>query len=256
MKYRISYYRKAEVDRGRAPRIFVDITADTKALALKAVFPNGYVDWHNHSTAKATDCVLRSIYNAPSRPLAEKPSYVFEYPEALDEWYRAHKDGEPQKRYGVPLTPRLCKKCSKNEVEHYQRLCEECKKTHKFCADCGVEISTRRHFCDTCLSVHETEQENLRRKKRRTRMVLTRLAEQVKTAEELLLTNPRAACVNAAKYQGLRFPHANKEKETCRMCLEKFIETQKVYRENILSGKMDNLIIEPNISVAESVAAV
>jgi hypothetical protein len=70
MKYRISYYRKAEVEQGRAPRVFVDVTADTKAAALKTVFPDGYVDWHNHAAAQPTQLVLRSIYNAPNRPIA------------------------------------------------------------------------------------------------------------------------------------------------------------------------------------------
>lgn len=230
MKFRVSFYRKAEVIKGRAPRIFEDVEADNQLQALQTLFPNGYLNWKDRTKAKPEDVVIRSVYKAPDKPIPDKPSYVFETGTARDRWYRTHKSETMQK-------VRHCKEGCGREVHRYQRVCDLCKEKHKFCGDCGKEIDTRRRFCDDCLANHETKQESERRKKRRDKLVLARLERQLKTAKKMLNNVSRESCVNAAKYQGLRFPHVNGA--SCRACLEKFIEVQTIYYENVKAGRVE-----------------
>lgn len=118
MKYRVSFYRKAEVVAGRAPRYMVDFEADTLEQA-KTHFE------------RQPDVVVRSVYKAPDKPIRKKPSYVFETAADRNKWYSSHKTAQKE---------RLCHKCKKNEVERYKRLCTKCEALRESAAKnvCGV----------------------------------------------------------------------------------------------------------------------
>jgi hypothetical protein len=143
MKYRISYYRMAEIDEGRAPRIMVDIDANSLRDAVARV-----------KKRETGTIEIRSAYNAPNKPIPENPSYIYLSGEAREKWYKRYKAEQHANR--------ICKTCKKQAVERYQRECSDCKakKKAKHCMDCGKEIKSRRR-CDECAQLHTIQQRRL-----------------------------------------------------------------------------------------------
>jgi len=218
MKYRVSFYRKAEVVAGRAPRYMVDFEADTLEQA-KTHFE------------RQPDVVVRSVYKAPDKPIRKKPSYVFETAADRNKWYSSHKTAQKE---------RLCHKCKKNEVERYKRLCTKCEALResaakKTCVECAATIpaSSRRRYCDACATKRKESQEKFHREKRAKQHTIDRIEEQVAWAKSKLPTTVTEFCKLSSRYQGLRTPHVSDGGIRCRACLLKFIEIQTIYLENL-----------------------
>lgn len=255
MKYRVSFYRKSEVVKGRAPRYMVDVESPTQ---------NGA----NVHVEQEAGVVIRSVYKAPDKPIRSKPSYVFETAADRNKWYSSHKATQKE---------RLCHKCGENEVERYKRLCVKCltereDAAKKTCVECGVEIpkSSHRRYCDTCATKRKETQEKSHREKRAKLHTIKRIEEQVTWAQDKLQTTQKEFCPVAPRYQGLRIPHVTthfvakpdckvcsgkgrivsggKKKRCkclkpvdnqnrCRACLQKFIEVQTIYLTNLKAGE-------------------
>src|ERR1700739_2658076 len=255
MIYRVSFYRKAEVVAGRAPRYMVDFEAETLEQA-KSHFES------------QPGVIVRSVYKAPEKPIRTKPSYVFETSEDRNKWYSSHKTTQKE---------RLCHQCGNKEVERYKRLCKECdakrvEESKKKCAECSTPIptSSRRRYCDACATKRKEAQEKLHREKRAKLHTIERIEEQIAWAADKLQTSQLdESCRLASRYQGLRIPHNDmlqpdpdckkckgsgvvlrkrngqtteqdckclhvvENERRCRACLRKFIDVQTVYLANI-----------------------
>lgn len=253
MKYRVSFYRKDEVKDGRAPRYMVDIDADSVDVAKIAILQ------------EEPKAVIRSAYKTPENiPIRETPSFVFLTGESRTKWYSTHKSSQKE---------RVCHECNKNPVEHYKRICKECREkrgttTEKPCALCGnsIPIPSRRRYCDDCASKRKESQEKFHREKRAKQTTIDRIREQVAWAKEALLTTTKQSCKMASRFQGLRVPHMDVLKpkpkcrkckgtggenhdckclhyvaneNRCRTCLQKFIDVQNVYLANLIVGEPD-----------------
>ena len=208
MKYRVSFYRKAELVDGRAPRHMVDFESDTVEQARA------------HFEAEP-GVVVRSVYKGVKSPILEKTGFMFESAEARNRWYNNHS--------AVSIKMRHCHFCKKNKVERYKRMCVECrdKRQSKTCKICGVEISNRV-YCSSCLSVRKQQKEKahrINRIKRVKKHTITRIESQISWAHDVLKTTTQEKCRLASRYQGLRIPH-KLEGNRCRHCLQKFIEVQ------------------------------
>lgn len=169
-------------------------------------------------------------------PIPEKISYVFVSPEERKEWYSTHKTSEP--------TDRLCHTCKTNAVDHYKHICDECLKRRgvKPCVLCkgDIQIPNRHRYCADCrIKRHET-QLKLHREQRAKRTTIARIQKQLKWAKATLKTTSNPLCKFAHRYQGLRLPHvAPRGENRCRTCLQKFIDVQTVYLNNLLTGEQD-----------------
>jgi hypothetical protein len=174
-------------------------------------------------------------------PIPEKISYVFITPEDRNKWYSSHKSEQPD---------RLCHDCGKNEVDRYKRICDEClkKRSVKPCALCkeDIQIPNRHRYCDKCHPKRKETQEKFHREHRATRNTIVRIRKQLQWAKNLLKTTTPLTCKFAYRYQGLRRPHIERgdkkdrfaqRRRRCRTCLQKFIDVQTIYLNNLLAGE-------------------
>jgi hypothetical protein len=230
--YRVSYYKTDELVHGRAPRYMVDVEADdyeTAQAKVLAMEPNPDV------------VVIRSIYKAPDTLLPTSPSYVFPKPSDRNTWYSSHKTAQ---------TIRLCHGCKTEPVtKRYGRFCDACEATRnpeRLCKGCGTPLvkakrkrktksTATRNFCEPCGLKHKETQEKTHREKRAKQTTVERIQTQIAWAQEKLLTTPLLSCKLASRFQGLRLPHITNEATRCRTCLQKFIDVQTVYLNNLMA---------------------
>jgi hypothetical protein len=218
--YLVSFYRKAEVVSGRAPRHMVSVEADTVEAAKLQI-------------AAEPGVVIRSAYKINTPVQSSKPSYVFETSAARTTWYSNHKSNQKQ---------RLCHECKSNEVERYKRICKECLNkrnllAEKTCPSCGETFSTRGSYCDTCSVKRKELQEKAGREKRATQTSTERIRTQIAWAQDQLKTTTLSSCKFADRFQGLRLPHTT-NKNKCQSCLQKFIDVQTVYLASLLAEEV------------------
>lgn len=224
MKYRVSFYRKDEVIDGRAPRYMVDVEIDSPNNIKEAI------EADNQDLI-----VVRSVYKTPDKPIRENPSHIFITSEDRETWYKNHKPAYKE---------RLCHECHTASVKRYKRFCEECeaKRNTGLCVLCGAIIPAvsdgghRRH-CSVCSELRKNKQNKVHRERRAKQTTVERIHEQIAWAKELLKTEERLACNLASKFQGLRRPHMTGE--SCRACLQKFIDVQTVYLANLMAEKQE-----------------
>jgi hypothetical protein len=235
MKYRVSFYRKAEVVAGRAPRYMVDLEAADLDEAKAEILAEPGV-------------TIRSAYKAPEAPIRDTPSFVFITSASRNKWYSSHKSSNKERK---------CHECKTGKVEHYKRICAACRTKReeaaaKPCINCKKTIppSSRKRYCDECSTTRKVEQEKFHRDKRAKQNTVERIKEQVAWAEDQLKTVTLPHCKLSSRFQGLRLPHVDvfvpdaPDAETgvwtapanrCRACLQKFIDVQTVYLANLLT---------------------
>jgi hypothetical protein len=173
-------------------------------------------------------------------PIPKKISSVFVTPEDRNRWYSSHKSEQKN---------RLCHDCNKNEVYRYKRICDEClkKRSVKPCVLCkkDIKIPNRHRYCDKCQSKRKETQEKFHRERRAKRNTIVRIRKQLRWAKQLLKTTTLPTCKFAYRYQGLRRPHIERgDKDRCRACLQKFVDVQTIYLNNLLVGEQQESILE------------
>jgi hypothetical protein len=216
--------------------------------------------------------VIRSIYKAPDTLLPNTPSYVFPVPADRNTWYSSHKTTENTrmcrdcKTEPVERYKRFCTACDLKR--NPERRCKGCdavlvkvKRNKK-----NKSKKPSRNFCVACGLKHKETQEKTHREKRAKQTTLERIKTQVAWAQEKLLTTPLLSCKLASRFQGLRLPHLDQPKfnpdcldckgtgtnpefpddpcfcvrmtapaNRCRTCLQKFIDVQTVYLNNLMA---------------------
>lgn len=267
--YRVSYYRTSEMVAGRAPRYMVDIEADDYDDAQAKLLKR----YDNPS-----DVVIRSIYKAPDTLIPSKPSYVFENSKDRNEWYSSHKTTTTERKCldcktgEVERYKRFCKACAL--IRNPERRCKGCdavmvkpKKTRSKTA----KAPSRRRYCEACGTKRKETQEKSHREKRAKQNTVDRIKTQVAWAQEKILTTPLLSCKLASRFQGLRLPHLDQPVynpscpvcegtghdterndvcgclvlqapgNRCRMCLQKFIDVQTVYLNNLMAESVEDV---------------
>ena len=209
--FRVSFFRKSEIQFGRAPRYVVDIEAESPidATAMVKAVDNGN-----------DDVQIRTVYTRPNKPISDKPSFVFKNAEARIAYYRASPSENKDK-------VSLCKDCHTHPAE-WGNYCPTCqnKRENKVCEVCQTNppISARRPLCVECLKARNYAKSKFQSELRAKVKTADRIRTQILQALTTLSNTVHLQCKQWRAYQGYRLPHTNTP--PCRHCLQKFIDVQ------------------------------